>query len=140
MRRLIASVMVALAVSLPTGAVCEETSPPIPVRLEAPTQPANLVARPVWLASPTQDDIAAAFPAQAREQGITGNVYLECTVGNDGSLNSCRSNGTAAGGFHHEFELAALTLSSQFRLDRNDLDGQSTAGRIVRPSVVFRLQ
>lgn len=113
---------------------------PIPVMLETPTQPVNLVGRPVWRDRPSQEDIATAYPSQARDQGITGNVFLECTVGDDGRLHSCRSIGTSGEGFHAEFAAAALTLASRFRVGRNDADGQATTGKIVRASVAFRLQ
>ena len=67
-----------------------------------------------WIAAPTADQLAQAFPGQARGVAPAGHVVLRCTVRSDGALINCDSVEETPTG--KGFAAAARSLSREFRL------------------------
>lgn len=88
-----------------------------------------------WLAMPSPDELAAAYPTAAREAGAVGRAELVCIVAADGRLRDCQV------GFEspesQEFGLAALSLSSKFQIDMTSSFGAAAAGKRIRIPIRF---
>lgn len=72
---------------------------------------APAVAQTVWTAAPTAADMAAAYPAKAKAEGVGGAVELMCTVSRSGSMSACDVLGEAPRGYG--FGAAARRLAQQ---------------------------
>jgi TonB family protein len=95
----------------------------------------DIVTRPVWHERPTIQDVYRAFPAQAKKDGVVGNVVVECRMEGRGPLGPCTVlNETPAG---QGFGAAALTLMPRFKADEVDAFGLKVAGRKVRIPIRF---
>lgn len=46
-------------------------------------------AQTVWTAAPTTADMAAAYPAKAKAEGVGGEVLLACTANRGGAMTAC---------------------------------------------------
>ena len=60
---------------------------------------APAVAQTAWTAAPTAADMAAAYPAKARAEGIGGGVELTCTVLRSGAMGDCDVLGESPRGY-----------------------------------------
>jgi TonB family protein len=70
-------------------------------------------AQVVWTAAPTAADLAAAYPAKAKAEGVGGAVDLVCTGGRDGRVTDCDILGESPRGYG--FGAAARRLAGQMR-------------------------
>lgn len=75
-----------------------------------------LTVKPDWVALPSPDDLAAAYPASARAKGVAGGAVLDCAVTDVGRLAECRV--TREWPANEGFGEAAIQLSHLFALRR----------------------
>lgn len=103
----------------------------------APHPPeARPLTRPQWTALPSDGELSAVFPREARLRGIGGRAVLDCKVSGQGALSSCTIVEETPKGMG--FGMAGLRASSSFRMRPTDRDGNSVAGGIVRVPVDFK--
>jgi protein TonB len=96
---------------------------------------ADLRNSPGWLATPSQDDLQAAYPEAARRQKVRGAVVIDCTLDANGRLTACQSVEETPAGYG--FGTAALRLAVRFRMTPLYPDGQSVAGGHVKVPIHF---
>src|SRR4051812_42193647 len=70
-------------------------------------------AQTAWTAAPTAADMAAAYPAKARAEGIGGSAQLVCTVAASGAMTDCAIMGESPRGY--AFGTAARGLAKTLR-------------------------
>jgi hypothetical protein len=95
----------------------------------------HLIANPDFAAGPSAADIASAYPAMARANGVTGTGTIRCHVQADGSVYACEALQEAPVG--SGFASAALQTAGQIRLTATDRDGVAVGGGIVGITVTF---
>ncbi len=88
---------------------CESRCEPLDVR--ELTRP--LAVRVLWRKAPTAEDVAKAYPPEARAKGIDGKVILDCTMQSDGSLKGCLAKSESPVG--QGFKQAAEQLAPLFQ-------------------------
>ena len=115
---------------------------PGPVQPAAPAQSApstspGVIANPRWIARPTSDQMARAYPDRALRDGTEGSATLQCSVTARGSLTGCSVMSETPGG--HGFGRAAMQLSRHFRLSPRTVDGQAVEGAVVTIPLTFQL-
>jgi TonB family protein len=72
-------------------------------------------AQTAWIAAPTVADMAAAYPAKAKAEGIGGGVEMVCSANRNGGLDNCDVLAESPRGYG--FGGAAKTLAKQLRGD-----------------------
>jgi TonB family protein len=89
---------------------------------------------PVWITRPDGQDYVRAYPPRALSAGIPGRVTMDCILQADGSLRCApRDDGEP----EHNFEHAALLLSTLFRMAPEDSAGVPVAGRPYELTIRF---
>lgn len=114
---------------------------PRPV-VEAPPEPAPssgppVINNPRWIARPTADQMARAYPDRALRDGTEGAATLQCSVTARGSLTACSVMSETPSG--QGFGRAAMQLSRHFRLSPRTVDGQAVEGAVVTIPLTFQL-
>jgi TonB family protein len=89
----------------------------------------SLVTPTAWLAAPTAADMASAYPAKAKAEGIGGGAELACTVGMGGALKDCDVLAESPRGYG--FGSAARTLARSIKV------AGMPAGTEVRTPISF---
>ncbi len=74
----------------------------------------NLVAATAWTAAPTAADMAAAYPAKAKAEGLGGGAELACTAMASGGLKDCDVLAESPRGYG--FGAAARTLARSIKV------------------------
>jgi protein TonB len=74
---------------------------------------APALAQTAWVAAPTAADLAAAYPAKAKAEGIGGGVELTCTANRQGEMTDCDVLGESPRGYG--FGSAARKLAEQLQ-------------------------
>jgi TonB family protein len=92
-------------------------------------------AQPSFIQHAKPADIAAAYPKAAFEKKITGDVLLDCTANDAGSLVDCRIVEEEPAGLG--FGEAALSLVSRERVKTKDRAGASVVGRRFEKTFSF---
>ncbi|MGH6911666.1 MAG: energy transducer TonB, partial [Phenylobacterium sp.] len=92
---------------------------------------------PYWLRKPSGDDIAAVYPREAALRGLDGAGAIQCEVGPQGSMTSCVIVEESPAGYG--FGLAALKLSTRFKLKPMERDGVPVSGGTIKIPIRFRL-
>lgn len=69
------------------------------------------VAQTAWTSAPTAAEMAAAYPAKARAEGVGGAVELTCTAARSGAMTDCAVLGETPRGYG--FGPAARRLAGQ---------------------------
>ncbi len=72
---------------------------------------APAVGQTVWTAAPTAAEMAAAYPAKAKAEGVGGAAELMCTAGRGGAMMACDILGETPRGYG--FGSAARKLAQQ---------------------------
>lgn len=95
-----------------------------------PTRPVFVTDRN-WIRRPSAAQLAAAWPAAARQAGVRGKVVMDCMVAYDGGLQDCKVVVETPADLG--FGAAALGLAGHYQLTPM-VDGQSaTGGRMMVP-------
>jgi hypothetical protein len=74
--------------------------------------PPSTTDMPGWSRTPTADEMAAAYPAEALAANFAGAATLECSVGAAGGLEDCATVSEAGPGFG----AAALSVAGRFQM------------------------
>ena len=74
---------------------------------------APALAQTAWIAAPTAADLAAAYPAKAKAEGIGGGVQLTCSANRKGEMTDCAVLGETPRGYG--FGAAARGLAEKLR-------------------------
>jgi len=107
----------------------------IAMATSAAAAPKSIITRPDWAKRPTGDEMAAAYPQRAMDEGKAGRAVLNCNVKADGSLVDCKAiNATPKG---YGFDEAAIALSQTFLMKPKTIDGQAVDGGTVFIPLVF---
>ena len=80
----------------------------------APTQPP-------WAEAPSVSDVAAAYPARAKANNVSGKAELSCSIGHDDRPRDCavlRETG------NYGFGAAAKKLAEKLKVDRSGMYGR----------------
>ena len=88
-----------------------------------------------WLRKPTAYQFAAAYPAAAMAQGLSGQALIKCTVSRDGFLQGCSVASESPPNVG--FGPAAIVLSRTFLMKPPTRHGQAVEGEITIP-VAFK--
>lgn len=113
-----------------------DPSPPVdPSTWPADPTRAVIIRGNNWIRQPTEARLTEAWPAAARQAGVSGKVVMNCMVAYDGGLEDCRVLTETPAGMG--FGAAALSLTGQYQLSPN-VDGQSTTGGRMLVPVRFR--
>lgn len=88
-----------------------------------------------WLAAPSAADVAAAYPAKARQEGRSAIVTLFCQFDRRGRLFGCAPAGRSPR--DNDFLRAAVRLAALFRAPEKLADGQPIAGAGVLVPIAF---
>lgn len=125
---------------IPSAARMAPLPPPAPPAppAAAPAPPAPphppIIGKPEWIARPTAADVAAVYPANARERA--GRVGLSCSTLGDGRLVDCKAKGAKPADV--PFEAAALKLAAKYRLSGKLPDGRPAGGGFVYIPMSFQ--
>ena len=92
-------------------------------------------AAPQFIRIPSSNDILMAYPREAFRNGLRGAVVLDCASGQNGGLSDCRVVSESPAG--HRFGLAALRLSSRYRLQPSSPEAPSKNAKRVRFGLSF---
>jgi protein TonB len=92
--------------------------------------------RPIdWLRRPPYSEMLAAYPEEARRNGVTGSVVLTCLVTGRGTLTECVvTEETPA---NYGFGEAAIKLAPQFKMSPTTREGKPVEGGSVRLPIRF---
>jgi TonB family protein len=110
-------------------------APPAPT--PAPQAAASPYISPVWTRRPTSTALVSAYPSQAADRGVSGQVTLDCGIFGTGAL-ACTvaSESPSKMGFGR----AALAVANGFRAAPTTASGEPTAGKRVRVPISFKAQ
>jgi Zn-dependent protease with chaperone function len=116
------------------------TEEALPGSMEAATDAAvdamgdgHFIAKPVFEAAPTTDEVAAVHPSQSFAIGGTGT--MECGVYANGGLHSCKA--IAESPENSGFGEAAVRLADTIKLAETDGDGVSVSGGVTSIEITF---
>ena len=90
--------------------------------------------RPTWASTPSAEQMAEEYPADALRKHIEGRVILECDLTPEGHVTGCEPSGETPEG--HGFAAAARRLAPLFRMTPVPCAAE-TCGR-VRIPVIFK--
>ena len=82
-----------------------------------PVKPMVTIDAAPWIATPSKDEVVAAFPASALGKSTHALVTMKCLIAITGYLKSCDVSSASPAGLG--FEAAALSLSDKFKVDIN---------------------
>lgn len=120
--------IVAAAVSTP--------SPRFEPTALTPAAPA-IIEDPDWVRTPTVEELVANFPADAVQNGASGEALIECSVESHGHLTGCFV--LVERGGDYGFGKATVQLAQHFQMAPRSLSGQPTDGGVIRLPMVWKL-
>lgn len=109
------------------------STPPVPEPVPIPAGPDEITG-PVWLRTPSPEEVMAALPLGRDYAGITGRIDLVCTATPGGRLTECVV--VDARPMWMGFDQAALATVGSFLMDTKDKQGRAVGGRPVRVTLV----
>lgn len=115
---------------LAAGTAGAQTPPPTAPR------PA-MITNPTWASIPSGEELGEAYPEFANAIGQDGDVTLRCAALASGGLERCEVVDATPQGLG--FDRAGLSLSSRFRVNPREVDGQD-AKSMVQFTIRFRAQ
>lgn len=88
-----------------------------------------------WIEKPTDEEIAAAFPDEAKDSDTSGRAVVQCVISAAGEPSSCsvQSESPAGDGFGQ----AALGLARKFKFKAKTVNGAPVDGGVATVSVRF---
>jgi TonB family protein len=89
----------------------------------------QVIGKPLWAATPTAEDVQAAFAATPKNIG-TVRVVLACKVEQGGWTSGCKVESEAPAG--QGFGQAALALTPKFRVATWTIEGLPVVGGVIR--------
>ncbi len=95
----------------------------------------TMIANFAWTTTPTYADVAAVYPAKAREKKVGGKATLRCAFMDAGRVGGCLVQNDEPGSYG--FGNAALDVVSHFQGPTTYGDGKPTKGNFVTIPVVF---
>lgn len=98
--------------------------------------PASDQDLPKWARTPSAEEMARAYPAEASKANLAGSGVIECTVDTGGELKDCVIVGETPPG--QGFGPAALSIADRFVLPTKAPSGATTVGRTVRVPIRWR--
>jgi TonB family protein len=115
----------------------------VPIRLVDPTSPQAatraLSGPPPWVAMPSAQMLASAYPREAREKGLaTGRGVIDCEVAADGALANCSAASATPEGAG--FAEAALRVAKELRLNLWTSEGGPVVGARIRLPISFEAE
>lgn len=122
-----------LVISLAAGLAGCETTPFW--RQAGPPTPPQTITDPQWKTRPTAADIQRVYPLDARRNGTSGSVTLNCMVEDEGGLRPCAvtSETPARMGFGE----AALKAAPLYQMPTQTAEGRPTRGASVSVTINF---
>ncbi len=121
------SLPVSTAPIAPTGADGDTSAAPGAGDQPAVTTPAR------WVEKPSDDDVAAAFPDEAKE--TSGRAVVQCVISAEGEPSNCSVQSETPAG--NGFGQAALGLARKFRFKPKTLNGVAVDGGVATMPVRF---
>lgn len=111
----------------------------LPVRFVNPADPAPpSIVKPKWITQLDPEQVAAVYPAQAAEAGITtGRGVADCVVAADGGLSDCKPAGEEPEGYG--FAQSAVLVASVMRMNPWSDGGGPVDGVRLRLPITFNL-
>ena len=94
-----------------------------------------VAATQAWLDAPSYANVAAAYPAKAREAKLGGRATLDCALNREGRLTACST--ITEEPRRQGFAEAAKMLAKEFRATTTTSDGKSIVGAHVQLPMVF---
>ena len=89
----------------------------------------------VWRSAPSASQVAATYPTRARPAKVSGQVLLNCAVGDQSRLEKCKVLSETPLGY--DFGSAAMKLAADFVAPATDSGGTSTKGDRTQITVAF---
>ncbi|HEY3948103.1 energy transducer TonB [Phenylobacterium sp.] len=78
-------------------------------------------AQPAWAEAPTVADVAAAYPARAKAEGVKGTAELTCSIGHDDRPRDCAVLHETG---NYGFGAAAKKLAAKLKVEQSGMYGQ----------------
>ena len=112
---------------------------PIPVAIDPPPAPpsSSRLTHVVWLEQPDAEDFIRLYPPRAWQEGMSGQVTLDCIVAGNGQL-SCAV--TAEDPVGYGFGDATLRLAREWRVAPATSAGEATAGGRIGRTIRWRAE
>ena len=88
-----------------------------------------------WIEKPSDEEIAAAFPDDARDSDATGRAVVQCVISAAGEPGACSVQSEAPAG--DGFGRAALGLAHKFKFKAKTVNGVAVDGGVATISVRF---
>ena len=127
----------ALRPSLPiaSGPIATTGSTGAPDALPGQADSPEVTTPARWIEKPSDEEIAAAFPDEARAADATGRAVVQCVISAGGEPSGCsvQSESPAGDGFGQ----AALNLARKFRFKAKTVNGAAVDGGMATISVRF---
>lgn len=108
--------------------------PPVP---RPPAVASDGITAPIWLSTPSKEDVNRRFPEGERRVEKAGRAVIRCQVRDDGALEACKVVSEVPADW--QFGKAAMELIPLFRLAPQDRDGRPTAGKTITIPFMFPL-
>lgn len=113
----------------------QAAAPPVAPPPAAPR--ASVITNPDWLARPSWEDLAQAYPMAAARAEVQGQALLACEVNTEGRLVKCAVPFENPVGYG--FGAAALSIADSFRMRPMTRDGVPVGGGAIRIPIRFGL-
>lgn len=134
----------------PQGGPAKGSRVAVPVRLEftrleaalngirAPGVPERILTSASWRKRPDGQMLARHYPIRAYEKGVGGRVRVVCEIGGGGGMSVCEVLEESPTGYGFGSATKALAIEG-FKMDALDVEGKSTAGRVVVIPIVWQV-